>query len=74
MNTRAASPVSVIPSCVQHTLRAPPGSSTRTSWPMGTRPVRTAAATAAQAPLPQAMVSPLPRSHTRMRRLSGPVC
>ena len=32
------------------------------------RPLATAATTAAQAPVPQASVSPLPRSHTRMAR------
>src|SRR5690606_27578162 len=42
------------------TCRSPPGSDTVTSRP--TRPRRASTATAAQAPLPQAKVSPTPRS------------
>ena len=34
------------------------------------RPLADMATTAAQAPVPQAMVSPLPRSHTRMDKIS----
>src|SRR5690606_29935259 len=41
---------------------SPPGSDTATS--RSTRPARTSTATAAQAPLPQASVSPTPRSYT----------
>ena len=47
---------------------SPPRSLTVTSSPGVQKPLRQAAVTAAQAPVPQAMVSPLPRSHTRMTR------
>ena len=47
---------------VYTTLRSPPFRCTVTAWFWGQRPVCTAAATAAHAPVPQAIVSPLPRS------------
>ena len=37
------------------------------------RPVRKAATAVAQAPVPQAIVMPLPRSHTRVRMVSASV-
>src|SRR5699024_3433596 len=46
--------------------RVPPKSSTATGVPRGQTPRRTSAATVAQAPVPQASVSPLPRSQTRI--------
>ena len=42
-----------------------------TSAPLGQSPFSAAATTAAQAPVPQARVSPLPRSQTRIRRVVG---
>ena len=39
------------------------------SLPFSTKPFSVAAMTAAQAPVPQATVSPLPRSYTRIRRV-----
>src|SRR5262249_12729331 len=53
----------------QRTSSMPPGSATRTRSP--TWPRRRSTATAAHAPLPQASVSPTPRSNTRRRMLSG---
>ncbi len=41
------------------------------SRPFSHCPVATAATTAAQAPVPQAMVSPLPRSQTRILMVLG---
>ena len=58
-------------SSVQFTVRSPPKSFTVTSLPAGHLPRATAAATAAQAPVPQASVSPLPRSQVRMRSVVG---
>src|SRR5690606_12107563 len=66
-NTNAAGPAIVIApvaSC-QPMSRLPPGSPTDSSRP--TRPRRIRIAAAAQAPLPQASVSPTPRSNTRRR-------
>ncbi len=48
----------------------PPGSTTFTHSPPLTRPSCTAAATVAQAPVPQAWVRPLPRSQTTTRKPS----
>src|SRR6478752_6774844 len=59
------------PSSAASTISAePPGMSTRTSRP--TRPQRWARWAAAVAPVPQASVTPAPRSHTRRSRVSGP--
>ena len=44
---------------------------TVTSFPFSHRPLATAATTAAQAPEPQAIVSPLPRSQTRILMVLG---
>lgn len=41
------------------------------SVPFHQRPLATAATTAAQAPVPQASVSPLPRSQTRILMVLG---
>src|SRR6185437_10826740 len=64
-NTKVAGPVihSVWPGPFHAIRRLPPGSSTHTSSP--TRSRLRNAATAAQAPLPQASVQPAPRSCTR---------
>src|SRR5690606_26101725 len=71
-NTNAAGPAIVIgaSSDGHATCSVPPGSSTATS--RAARPRRTSTATAAQAPLPQARVSPAPRSCTRRRIRLGP--
>ena len=66
-NTSSTRPVRVTPSSVQRTSRLPPGTCTWTSTSRAHRPFSTAATTAAQAPVPQAMVSPEPRSKQRMR-------
>ena len=52
---------------------APPSSRTEISWPNSQSPLDTAAAALAQAPVPQAMVTPLPRSQTRILSLFLPV-
>ena len=49
-------------------ISSPPRSWTWTSSPAGQRPSSVSAATVAQVPVPQAHVSPLPRSHTRIFR------
>ena len=66
-NTVAAGPVIYMgewPPC-QLMCKSPPNSCMTASWSAFW--VRMAAARTAQAPVPQARVSPLPRSHTRMR-------
>src|SRR5690606_13353078 len=70
-NTNAAGPAMMIgaSSAAQPMRRSPPGNDTVACRAM--RPRRTSAATAAQAPLPQARVSPTPRSYTRRRTWSG---
>ena len=52
-------------------MSSPPAQRTETSHSGSQRPFATAAATAAQAPVPQAIVSPLPRSHTRILIVRG---
>ena len=49
----------------------PPSSFTSTGSPAGQSPRFTAAKTDAQAPVPHAIVTPQPRSHTRMRSFLG---
>ena len=70
VNTCAASPVRVTPSSVQHTVKAPPGSSTRTSSPWACVRCERRPPGAAQAPVPQAMVpaAPLPHAHPQAAR------
>src|SRR5512137_1597990 len=67
----SAGPVSQIgsPGPGQRTISRPPGTSTFTSSASG--PCRRPTATAAQAPVPHAWVSPTPRSNTRSLTLSG---
>src|SRR5690606_12845939 len=71
-NTNAAGPAIVTgwPAPGHAMCRVPPGSCTSTSRP--TRPRRISTAAAAQAPLPQAWVSPTPRSKTRSRTRPWP--
>src|SRR5205085_2446355 len=67
----AAGPVISTWSSARHSTSSSPPSSTR----VAARPVRSrraAATTAAQAPVPQAWVSPAPRSQTRRRMRSRP--
>src|SRR5690606_13420709 len=65
-----AGPVMVMcPSSPQAISNAPPGKATVTS--LCTRPRRIAATAVAQAPVPQARVSPAPRSHTRRRMFAS---
>src|SRR5690606_12338070 len=71
-NTNAAGPAIIMgwPGPGHAICRVPPGSRTSISRP--TRPRRMSTAAAAQAPLPQARVSPTPRSNTRSCTLSRP--
>ena len=66
-NTATAGPASRtgLPSPAQETVNVPPGKVTFTV--SSSRPRWRPATTAAQAPLPQASVSPAPRSYTRRR-------
>src|SRR5690606_19261373 len=70
-NTNAAGPAMMTgaSSRSQPMRKSPPGNDTVAS--RARRPRRTSDATAAQAPLPQARVSPTPRSYTRRRSWSG---
>ena len=56
----------------QRMKRLPPSRSTFTSLSFWAYPARMAATATAQAPVPQARVSPDPRSHTRMSRSFSP--
>ena len=71
--TVAAGPrrISSWPGPSQTTRSLPPGMS-RSTVPGSMRPSSTAAATQADAPVPQARVMPAPRSQTRALRWSGP--
>src|SRR5438034_2107602 len=69
--TSTASPVLTTRSPRRQSISSsPPRSATTTRRPP--RPVRAAAPAAAHAPVPHAMVSPAPRSHTRISSRSGP--
>jgi hypothetical protein len=56
----------IVPPSGQSMRKLPPGRSTATLRPTSLR--RIAATAVAQAPVPQARVSPAPRSHTRRAR------
>lgn len=71
LNDSSAGPVMrTRPSAAQSMDSSPP--SRRTVLHLPARPVRAAATLVAQAPVPQARVSPQPRSKTRMKMPSGP--
>ena len=55
-------------------MRSPPRSDMVMGFPFGILLRWVNATTTAQAPVPQASVSPEPRSHTRMRRWVGDSC
>lgn len=54
-------------------VSVPPSITISTGFERSARPVVMAATAVAQAPVPQAMVIPLPRSHTLVRKVFGAV-
>ena len=66
VNASAAAPVIYTVSSAQRTVRSPPRRRTVMSASLSAKPFSTAATAAAQAPVPHAHVSPLPRSQTRI--------